>query len=204
MRGRRLFGGGSAVLAIGAIGLIVLEWPHGPQVALALAAGTPAGLADAGSVPAGIDVPIVPVQPASPAGAHLAPRPKPTAPPAPPLVIGSYQQVLINGDRARAGLRPLTWNSCLLSVAVANARRMAAQGYISHTNGAYADLACGLGAQGGENVGWWSGGINDVQLNSMFMASPDHRANIMGPYHYVATAWAVGANGYAYIAVEFT
>jgi hypothetical protein len=25
----------------------------------------------------------------------------------------------------------------------------------------------------------------------------------MGPYHYVATAWAVAPNGYAYIAVEF-
>jgi uncharacterized protein YkwD len=80
---------------------------------------------------------------------------------------------------------------------------MAAQGYISHTNGAQRDLGCGLGRQGGENVGWWSLGINDAQLNSMFMNSPDHRANILGPYHYVATAWAVGANGAAYIAVEF-
>lgn len=121
-----------------------------------------------------------------------------------PLVIGSYQQVLINADRARAGLAPLTWSGCLAAVAVANARRMAAQEYISHTNGAWLDLACRLGVQGGENVGWWSGGINDVQLNSMFMASWDHRANILGPYHYVATAWAVGANGFGYIAVEFT
>lgn len=136
----------------------------------------------------------------------------PTAPPAPvvraaprpALVIGSTQQVLINRDRAAYGLGPLTWSSCLYSVAVANARRMAAQGYISHTNGPYADLACGLGRQGGENVGYWSGGINDAQLNTMFMNSPDHRANILGPYHYVATAWAVASNGYAYIAVEFT
>lgn len=202
MRGR-LYGGGSAVLAIGVIGLIALEWPHGPQIALALS--TPVGMGQLGSVPLAVAVPVTPDQAIAPAGAHLAPRPKPAAPAAaPPLVIGSYQQVLINSDRARAGLGPLTWSSCLLSVAVANARRMAAQGYISHTNGAYADLNCRLGAQGGENVGWWSGGINDVQLNSMFMASPDHRANIMGPYHYVASAWAVGANGYAYIAVEFT
>lgn len=207
MTGRRVFGGGSAVLAIGVIGLIALEWPHGPQLALALTAGTPAGMAHLASVPSGLTVSSMPVAAAAPTGAHLAARPKPVAPaaaPRPPLVIGSYQQVLINGDRARAGLGPLTWSSCLLSVAVANARRMAAQGYISHTNGAYADLNCHLGFQGGENVGWWSGGINDVQLNSMFMASPDHRANIMGPYHYVASAWAVASNGYAYIAVEFT
>lgn len=192
------------MLAVGAIALIALELPHGPQVALALVSGTPAGMAHLGLVPSGLEVSPTASQPVVPAGGHLAPHPKPIAPAPPPLVIGSYQQTLINGDRARAGLGPLTWSSCLLSVAVANARRMAAQGYISHTNGAYADLNCRLGAQGGENVGWWSGGINDVQLNSMFMASPDHRANIMGPYHYVATAWAVGANGYAYIAVEFT
>jgi uncharacterized protein YkwD len=37
----------------------------------------------------------------------------------------------------------------------------------------------------------------------MFMNSPEHKANILGPYHYVATAWKVAANGTAYIAVEF-
>src|SRR5689334_6436121 len=29
------------------------------------------------------------------------------------IVIGSYQQTLINRDRASAGLGPLTWSSCL-------------------------------------------------------------------------------------------
>jgi uncharacterized protein YkwD len=127
----------------------------------------------------------------------------PAPPPPPAIVIGSTQQALINRDRASAGLGPLTWSSCLYNVAVSNANRMAAQGYISHTNGPNLDLSCGLGQQAGENVGWWSGGINDSQLNTMFMNSPDHRANIMGPYHYVATAWVVASNGYAYIAVEF-
>jgi len=98
----------------------------------------------------------------------------------------------------------LTWNSCLYSVAFANARRIAAQGYLSHTNGPSVDLSCGLGRQAGENIGYWSAGINDAQLNTMFMNSPDHRANILGPYHYVATAWVVASNGYAYIAVEFS
>jgi uncharacterized protein YkwD len=124
----------------------------------------------------------------------------------PAIVIGSYQQVLINRDRASAGLGPLTWNSCLASVAVANAVRLSRQGWVQpyHTNGTTLDLGCHLGYQSGENVGYWSGGINDVQLNTMFMNSPEHRANIMGPYHYVGTAWAVASNGYAYIAVEFS
>jgi uncharacterized protein YkwD len=40
-------------------------------------------------------------------------------------------------------------------------------------------------------------------MNAMFMASPEHRANILGPYHYVGTAWVVALNGSAYVAVEF-
>jgi uncharacterized protein YkwD len=141
--------------------------------------------------------------PAQPPQKASAPTLHSIAPPPPAIVIGSTQQALINSDRASAGLGPLTWNSCLYSVAVSNANRIAAQGYISHTNGPNVDLTCGLGYQAGENVGWWSGGINDSQLNTMFMNSADHRANIMGPYHYVATAWVVASNGYAYIAVEF-
>ena len=142
-----------------------------------------------------------PAPTAPPAAAAAAPA-RPAAPPA--IVVGSTQQAMINADRARNGLGPLTWNGCLYNVAVANARRIAAQGYLSHTNGPSADLACGLGHQGGENIGWYSGGINDSWMNSKFMASPEHYANIMGPYHYVATAWVVAPNGYGYIAVEFS
>ena len=81
---------------------------------------------------------------------------------------------------------------------------MANAGAISHAGGAQASLGCGLGSQAGENVGYWTGGINDAQLNTMFMNSPGHRANIMGPYHFVGTAWVVAPNGSAYIAVEFS
>jgi uncharacterized protein YkwD len=126
------------------------------------------------------------------------------------IVIVSTQQALINQDRARYGLRPLAWSGCLASIAYSNAVRMANQGYISHTNGPTRDLGCGLGNHAGENVGYWSGGSLtqyqlDVKLNTMFMNSPDHRANILSPYyHYVGTAWKTGANGAHYIAVEFS
>jgi len=122
---------------------------------------------------------------------------------APSIVVRSTQQALINGDRARNGLGSLTWSSCLYNVAVANANRIAAQGYLSHTNGPQVDLTCGLGRQAGENVGWYSGGVNDSWMNSKFMASPEHYANIMGPYRYVATAWVVASDGRGYVAVEF-
>jgi uncharacterized protein YkwD len=120
------------------------------------------------------------------------------------VVVGSTQQALINQDRAASGLGPLTWSGCLYNVARSNAARMAAAGAISHAGGASSDLSCGLGHQAGENVGWYSAGINDPKLNTLFMNSAGHRANILGPYHYVATAWVVAPNGAAYIAVEFS
>ena len=138
--------------------------------------------------------------PATSGGGGSAPPARP-APPA--IVVNSTQQALINQDRAAHGLAPLTWSSCLSNVAVSNANRIAAQGYLSHTNGPQVDLTCHLGNNAGENIGYWSKGINDTQLNTMFMNSPEHYANIMGPYHYVATAWVVASNGYGYVAVEF-
>jgi uncharacterized protein YkwD len=140
----------------------------------------------------------------APAAPRPAPAPAPARPAAPAFVVGSTQQALINQDRARNGLGPLNWSSCLAGVARSNAARIAAQGSLTHTNGPNLDLNCGLGHQAGENIGYWSAGINDSQLNTMFMNSAEHLANIMGPYHYVASAWVVAANGYAYIAVEFS
>jgi uncharacterized protein YkwD len=134
-----------------------------------------------------------------PIAAAPAPRPAPPA-----IVVGSTQQAYINQDRAGAGLGSLTWSSCLAGIAYQNALRMANAGAISHAGGPSQDLGCGLGHQAGENVGYWSGGINDPQLNTMFMNSAGHRANIMGPYRYVGTAWVVGRNGAGYIAVEFS
>jgi len=152
-------------------------------------------------VPTPIPTPVPVAAPVVEQPAAAAPAPQP-APPA--IVVGSTQQAMINQDRANAGLAPLSWNGCLAGIAYQNALRMANAGAISHAGGANADLGCGLSGQGGENVGFWSGGIDDGRLNGMFLASPGHRANIMGPYRYVGTSWVVARNGYAYIAVEFS
>ena len=133
-----------------------------------------------------------------------APAPRPASTAQAHVAIGTGQWGLINQDRAAAGLPPLRWNACLAAIATQNAARMAAQGFISHTNGPTLDLGCRLGSRAGENVGYLSNGINDVKMNAMFMASPAHRANILGPYRYVGVAWVVAPNGNAYIAVEFS
>lgn len=203
-----------------------LAWTAGLVVALALVAGAnvaerhfeSAQIAITSAHPlavSGVDFmnypskAVAPTQtPAASSPSTVAPpKPKASAPSRPPesprIVVVTTQQALINRDRASYGLAPLTWSPCLYNVALSNARRMGSQEHISHTNGVYSDLACGLGHRSGENVGFWSAGINDVAINNLFMASPDHKANILGPYHYVATAWVIGANGYGYIAVEF-
>src|SRR5437773_1518153 len=145
---------------------------------------------------------VTPNPPATPHGPAPQPGPKPA--PKPTIVVGSTQQALINQDRARYHLGPLTWSSCLATVARAEAAKLATPGVaFQHYDGVSRDLTCHLGRQVGENIGWWSGGINDSQLNTMFMNSPEHKANILGPYHYIATAWAVRSDGRAYIAVEF-
>jgi uncharacterized protein YkwD len=190
-----------AVLAVGATMAFSLQPPSGLPLALEVPMEASAAFASDGAGRA--DLMVARASRPDHEAAGTATRTVPRRPAAPAISIGSNQQVYIDRDRAAARMQPLSWSSCLYAVALANARRMAAQGHISHTSGPWADLACHLGVQGGENVGWWSGGVDDARLNSMFMASPDHRANIMGPYHFVATAWAVAPNGYAYIAVEF-
>jgi uncharacterized protein YkwD len=199
-------------LAIGATSAVLARSSTSPALVAARSQAVSAGGAYAGTdvndpapqrtIPRPTPEPSPTPPPPPPPAAAAAPAPARPAPPA--IVIGSTQQALINQDRAANGLGPLTWNGCLLTVARSNAARMAAQGAISHANGPQVDLTCGLGHQAGENVGYWSAGVNDGQLNSMFMNSPGHRANILGPYHYVATAWVVAPNGYAYIAVEFS
>ena len=131
-------------------------------------------------------------------------RPKPAPIPAPPRVaVGTGQWGLINQDRQAAGLAPLQWSPCLANVATGQAARMAAQGYISHANGRSLDLGCRLGPRTGENIGFRGGGINDAAMNAWFMGDAPHRANILGPYHYVGVAWVLAPNGTAYLAVEF-
>lgn len=175
-----------------------------------LTASKPSAIADTGPFYAS-DAPMRAHRPPQPSP---VPSPVPTNAPAaapqsgsasPAIVVRTTQQQLINSDRAAAGLRPLSWSNCLYSVAVSNAQRLSRQGWTEpyHTNGPALDLGCGLGRQAGENVGYWSGGIADSRLNSMFMASSGHHANIVGPYRYVATAWVVAPNGGAYLAVEF-
>jgi uncharacterized protein YkwD len=147
------------------------------------------------------DAPVAPGP--APVVIAAAPAPPVVTQPKPPVSVGSAQQSLINRDRAAAGLAPLSWSGCLAGIAASWASYMARTGIFQHGPGVNQDFGCGLGSgQCGENIAWMTGGASDTQANSMFMASPEHRANILGPYRYVGTAWASGG-GKSYIVEEF-
>lgn len=147
----------------------------------------------------GVTEPPATSPPVQPAAAPAAPVP---ALPPPPAVVGSGQLWFINQDRAAAGLAPLAPSGCLEAIARQQAAAMAAAGQMFHGNGVTQALACGLGSRTGENVAYRSGGISDAGANAQFMSSAPHRANILGPFHYAAAAWACSGD-LCYIAVEF-
>src|SRR5437879_13539321 len=67
-------------------------------------------------------------------------------PVSPAYAGGSNLQTLINQDRAsNGGLAALAWSDCLAAVAGQNAQRIAAQGFLSHTDGPELGLACEIG-----------------------------------------------------------
>ena len=60
---------------------------------------------------------ILPPSPSPEPVAPAEPAPAASQPSRPSAVVNSTQQALINQDRARNGLGPLTWSSCLYNVA---------------------------------------------------------------------------------------
>jgi len=114
----------------------------------------------------------------------------------------SEQQLfqLTNQARAAAGRKALHWDSQLASFARARAKDMIVRDYFSHqippdghtvfdvmSNAGYCyNLA-------GENIGWnnYPDDSATDEIQTMFMNSPDHRANILGP------AWdSIGIGAY--------
>lgn len=105
---------------------------------------------------------------------------------------------LLNAERTGAGLNELVPYDDLIDDAVTHTRAMRDRGDIYHSS----DLTkFTTGWQSiGENVGY---GPNVDKLHRAFMASPTHRANILGDYDRVGIASEVDANGRIYVTVLF-
>ncbi len=119
-------------------------------------------------------------------------RPKPEPKPAPAagstggLTAKEQQMVnLINQARASAGLSPLQVSSQLTNAARVKSRDMIDKDYFSHTSptyGSFTDLLSYFGISyryAAENLAMNSSG-SVTGAHDMLMASPGHRANILG------------------------
>lgn len=108
---------------------------------------------------------------------------------------------LINEERTRNGLAPLTHLGSMRDVARAQSIRMGQQNRLHHNPNLRDDVAARVPdwQRAGENVGQgW-----DVEgLHRAFMNSPGHRANVLGDYNYVGLG-VVRAGGYTWVTEVF-
>jgi len=115
---------------------------------------------------------------------------------------------LVNQDRAANGVAPLAYSGALARVAQYRAQDMLNRNYFSHYDPATGQLAFvqllhlwGIPySTAGENIAW-STNPSMAGINTMFMNSPDHRANILkAAYHRVGLG--VASNGAKVMVVE--
>ncbi|HEV3461258.1 MAG TPA: CAP domain-containing protein [Candidatus Dormibacteraeota bacterium] len=115
---------------------------------------------------------------------------------------------LVNQDRAGNGVAPLAYSASLARVAQYRAQDMLNRNYFSHYDPSTGQLAFvqllhlwGIPySTAGENIAW-STDPSMAAINTMFMNSPDHRANILkAAYHRIGVG--VASNGAKIMVVE--
>ena len=89
----------------------------------------------------------------------------------------------MNNARVHAGLAPLRLDTRLEAAARAHTREMLATNTFAH--GAFANRIRSVGVRApriGENLAWGTGGLSAARaIVSMWLASPEHRANLLHP-----------------------
>jgi uncharacterized protein YkwD len=172
-----------------------------------------ARLVDDAPPPAAAAVPAAPVAAAPAVAARpMPPRPAPPRPVTPPVsTLGGAAGVqfsLVNQDRAANGVAGLRFSGALARVAQYRAQDMLNRGYFSHYDPATGQLAFSAlmhlwgipYTTAGENIAW-STNPSMGEINTMFMNSPEHRANILnGAYHQAGIG--VAGNGAKIMVVE--
>ena len=118
--------------------------------------------------------------------------------------MAGAQLCLLNGERADAGLPPLTLNAKLSAAASAYAADLVAGSYLSHTGRDGSTIRTRLDAVGylpadggwaiGENLAWGTGALaTPGSIMQAWMNSEGHRANILNPeYREIGIGIVVG------------
>lgn len=107
---------------------------------------------------------------------------------------------LINQSRSGAGLAPLSVHNDLVIGARNHTAEMISAGNIFHSSSAQLSAVTTGWKVLGENVGR---GPNPGVLHSAFLASPSHKANILGAFDRVGVGVAHDAGGKLYVTVIF-
>jgi uncharacterized protein YkwD len=126
----------------------------------------------------------------APAGAQTQPR------------LAERLLTMTNAARERHGLRPLSMRSTLARYATRHTERMASQDSLFHsTSTQMADVLAGDGwSMWGENIGM-APTLSRVQRS--FLASPEHRANILRRAFDHAGIGVVRSRGVTWVTVDF-
>lgn len=125
------------------------------------------------------------------------PTPQPEPTPSPGLTVNEQRMVnLINQERSKAGLPPLTVDLRLVDLARKKSQDMITNNYFSHTSPVYGDpfkmmTSAGINYRiAGENL---AGAGTVDQAHSALMNSAGHRQNILNPsYDKVGVGIAAG------------
>ena len=108
-----------------------------------------------------------------------------------------------NGDRAANGLAALSYDAAASDVARSWSQTMASNGSLYHNPNLARSIAAQVTPQWtrlGENVGV---GYDVAGLERAFMASPGHRANILGDFNRVGIGTVRGSDGRLWVTVVF-
>ena len=109
---------------------------------------------------------------------------------------------LVNTARANAGLAPVAWHEQVAAAALAHSTDQAGMNRMTHTGSDGSDAGARLLRAGfvwkawGENV---AGGYTSVQsVFDGWMASPAHKAQILGNFVYIGLAAVASSSGTVY------
>lgn len=148
-------------------------------------------------------------KPAEPAQPVEPTQPEPTEPKeevTTPSPSGSYEKQvvdLVNQERAKAGLSPLTENAALSNVAEVKAEDLRDNNYFSHTSPVYGspfDMMKQFGIKyttAGENIA--KGQRSPEEVMNGWMNSEGHRANILNSsFTEIGVGYVTDSNGNTY------
>lgn len=105
---------------------------------------------------------------------------------------------LVNQERAKNGLSALAWGTTCENAATVRAREIMTSYSHTRPDGSAFDTACPVPASGGkagENLNAGNAAVSPETVVASWMASPDHRANILDPnFKYVSVGFIFDPN----------